>query len=1339
MKKNKVFSIVMALILMTGLLPVVGYAASDDFTGMGLQGERDSLNDFYLLKSVTFQFKNEKTELLYSDITGISITKDGQPFPVEFDVPPNGKLRGFSITYSDGSDAGMMFELFFKNPITDEGVYQFSCTINGKAEQSWPAEIIINSQEARDEAQKEADSFSGLISNEAELRAFADAVNDGNNFGGKYFRLTQDIELTGEWAPIGGVTWGNEFHGTFDGDGYTITGVRIGSAAAPSQLERICFISGGVVKNLTVDIEIYARGGADRGQNVSVFGDSSVDKCVVTGTIIADRSSKVSGVGDGWRILNSRCSAIIIATGVGIIGGIRADLPGYNDSLIQNCVFDGKIDASRGDSYGMGGGSTVGGIVGTMTYGSVITGCRSLGDITCHGVAGGIAGSISLNYYWDKVSSNYGNYIEDCYVSGNMTGTTAGGLIGQIDWVSETPFDIRNCHVSGDVSGISGYSGNIGGFIGFCTIYKGSINNCYATGDVTGDVCGGFIAVLASGRYDSRFENGSLTQSWNDPYIPGDLTVSRCFASGNVTAAGGTAGGFVSGGRDAEITECAAFGDVLSDKDAYGFGKHDSSVPSGYSSDWGIGTLERSFAAGNVVSTGANSTAYAFSDSGANNCYAAGNATGETAKAFGYSKNCYYSGKLTSGEKSTAFPEDGYYGTCENIYGDMTVCPDAYLIVASYGKTTTEMQSPAFVDLLNAGQTSRPWKHNEDGYPLLASFYMNDIAVMDAAGGMFAASTGVAAEGHVIVINVAPDDGNKLKTLSVNGNVIDGVSFAMPDADVVVTAEFESASADAGAAMDGNQSSDIPAPDRPNSGGNSGNNGGGGSSGGDSGGGNGSKPFNMAPIYIGGGIVLICLLAALILCIVSRKKGEKEETTTGKKTVTAVLIVLGVVMVAIACIIFLPEILNPADKPPTTDASLAPGLSDTQTPEKSPDSGGAPVTTPKPETPQNDTKPQQEQDEAGQPPKPGETAPTPTTSAPPAPPQPEQIDASGGVYEGGYDADSKRSGYGVWEYNDRNDYVYRYEGHWENGLPHGEGTLYKERFNPEAGGGKEIISGKWYKGFANGEMEMELYASYPYTRDELYRGRINVYYGYVQTSQTLINVTDSGRSYSWSSGGALCAVVYPWNNAAPLAEMIPPRAPGDPPNPISPCAIVRATIEKQLKNLETFSDNFYNTSGFSVNRVIEGAYETYGDLIDKEVVNPDFVKSLIWCFGSSVYNTLGLGPGPGTTALTELDALLQEHGYVLTENNNGFQYEFHLGEQSSRLNTKWSIIAGMLYAGMIAKENGYDASQAADLYLDYLAGVTGSKQPNELAMLDRFLQWYAPLLPQDFVKGYVLY
>lgn len=72
-----------------------------------------------------------------------------------------------------------------------------------------------------------------LIKDAEDLKLLAKKVNGGETYEGKYFKQTADIDLNNEtnWTPIGTVTNDGKdarpFKGTFDGDGYKITKLKV--------------------------------------------------------------------------------------------------------------------------------------------------------------------------------------------------------------------------------------------------------------------------------------------------------------------------------------------------------------------------------------------------------------------------------------------------------------------------------------------------------------------------------------------------------------------------------------------------------------------------------------------------------------------------------------------------------------------------------------------------------------------------------------------------------------------------------------------------------------------------------------------------------------------------------------------------------------------------------------------------------------------------------------------------------------------------------------------------------------------------------------------------------
>lgn len=221
-----------------------------------------------------------------------------------------------------------------------------------------------------------------LIENEQQLAYLQSTVNEGENYAGKYFRLTADLDMSASadklFYPIGKFDdyfvdteyyWESlVFEGVFDGDYHTIDNMRI--------VYRDTDELGGVglfaVGRATTEIRNLILGA-----NVEV---DAPDSYSVGG---------IMGYCDGSKIIN--CSmAGTIAGGGGEVGGIVGTVQGT--SLIDGCVSTGIINAH----------TSCGGIVGYAPN-SEVTNCFSSAEVNCPGAfqVGGIAGWL----YKSKISN----------------------------------------------------------------------------------------------------------------------------------------------------------------------------------------------------------------------------------------------------------------------------------------------------------------------------------------------------------------------------------------------------------------------------------------------------------------------------------------------------------------------------------------------------------------------------------------------------------------------------------------------------------------------------------------------------------------------------------------------------------------------------------------------------------------------------------------------------------------------------------------------------------------------------------------------------------------------
>ena len=172
------------------------------------------------------------------------------------------------------------------------------------------------------------------IANAADYKAFAAAVNGGNDMSGKYARLTADIG--NEDAPITSVIGkdnNHRFAGTLDGDGHEIY-VNLNSSG--NGVGVVGYASAATVKNLTVS------------GSVTYTGSSSFAGAII-GTV---------PYGDGTATTISGCTvnAVVTATKA-YAGGILGSATG--NVVIENCTMKGGVISETG---------AVGGAVGKLVY-----------------------------------------------------------------------------------------------------------------------------------------------------------------------------------------------------------------------------------------------------------------------------------------------------------------------------------------------------------------------------------------------------------------------------------------------------------------------------------------------------------------------------------------------------------------------------------------------------------------------------------------------------------------------------------------------------------------------------------------------------------------------------------------------------------------------------------------------------------------------------------------------------------------------------------------------------------------------------------------------------------
>lgn len=149
--------------------------------------------------------------------------------------------------------------------------------------------------------------------------------------------------------------------------------------------------------------------------------------------------------------------------------GLFANIQGSSDNK-RASVSNLFVNISK---KGITGGSSVGGICGSLSYGN-IENCMVTGDISGGSYVGGVVGRNNDNYYSSSI-------ISQCASSGNITATK--GYVGGILGYYYGSCSIKNCYSIANVKTEDSYSSSVYG-IGY------SAENCYFAGTIsdTGDV-----------------------------------------------------------------------------------------------------------------------------------------------------------------------------------------------------------------------------------------------------------------------------------------------------------------------------------------------------------------------------------------------------------------------------------------------------------------------------------------------------------------------------------------------------------------------------------------------------------------------------------------------------------------------------------------------------------------------------------------------------------------------------------------------------------------------------------------------------------------------------------
>ena len=316
-------------------------------------------------------------------------------------------------------------------------------TIGGATQSSTAIKEAVQNA-LKNAAQEDSGIFDGgsgtqhspyLISTIDTLMKFAESVNDGEDYDGKYVALACDLDISGEtWTPIGRVDHGKTsgFAGTFDGRGYTVSNLTCGTAKDAKEYEAVGFFGviaeGGTVKNLNVHIN-------------KIYTDYDLGSYIISGGGLAGILEE-NAVIDHCSVSGGNQVISVNAGSKAAIGGLVGQME--SGSLVANSWTDvglnyGTISMEKADIY-------MGGICGKQAANSLIANSASFGSVpgmlydgTLY--VGGLAGYTSGALYNCYTSSL--TKAQKLSVAASEFATTA---IGHLIGASETGAALYDCY-----------------------------------------------------------------------------------------------------------------------------------------------------------------------------------------------------------------------------------------------------------------------------------------------------------------------------------------------------------------------------------------------------------------------------------------------------------------------------------------------------------------------------------------------------------------------------------------------------------------------------------------------------------------------------------------------------------------------------------------------------------------------------------------------------------------------------------------------------------------------------------------------------------------------------
>ncbi len=457
------------------------------------------------------------TSKLYYEVSLNLVNEDGEALEASaatltdsegntYSLQDNGtyKLGTESYTYevaAEGYQRTIYSFTLLSDTENEDGKISFDVAMVKLGETDWDGETL-----------SEPETVDGVyqIGTGAELAWFAANVNSNSDIRSSSAVLTADINLGSfDWTPIANSS-SAIFTGTFDGQGYTVSGLYI-KKDSTAYCGLFGYVKGATIQNLTVEGSIFLSGNV-----TAVYAGGVV--CFANASTFNNLTSRVdislNRTGGTWSYIGgvighamSSCAMYNLVNYGNISGyqyaaGVVGDMSG---GTLSGAINYGEID---GYQY-------VGGVTGYTTGTVAVMNAVNYGDVTGSGsYVGGVSGYCASAYTKITNCANYGDvsaggsYVggiytrtatcENCYNLGTISGSYAGGISG---WSYNTTgasyiVTLKNCFNLGTIKGTTAAS-DITYFYQASSLSSQVIENIYY---LDSDLKGAFLS--ASGVED---------------------------------------------------------------------------------------------------------------------------------------------------------------------------------------------------------------------------------------------------------------------------------------------------------------------------------------------------------------------------------------------------------------------------------------------------------------------------------------------------------------------------------------------------------------------------------------------------------------------------------------------------------------------------------------------------------------------------------------------------------------------------------------------------------------------------------------------------------------------